>query len=133
LLIISNEIPDPEKLEKYGVKGTAETKDYDGFLNSLEEGMRAKFRAKLNPVVSRTEENAKRGQRGKVIPLASIDDQLKYLMERSEKNGFHLEPGEFTIVGKNREILKHKGKRPVPVLTAEYEGVLTITDLEKFK
>src|SRR5699024_11020472 len=72
LLIISNEIPDPEKLEKYGVKGTAETKDYDGFLNSLEEGMRAKFRAKLNPVVSRTEENAKRGQRGKVIPLASI-------------------------------------------------------------
>ncbi len=130
LLIVSEEIPDHRELERYGVEGTAETKDYDEFLNSLEVGMKAKFRAKLNPVFSKS--NGK-DQRGKVIPLASTESQMEYLLGRAKKHGFHLEPDEFTIVGKGTELLKHKGKRAVPVKGAEYEGVLTITDLEKFK
>ncbi|MCT7693529.1 MAG: type I-E CRISPR-associated protein Cas6/Cse3/CasE, partial [Lactobacillus iners] len=52
LLILSESKPDFKKLEKYGIQHSACTKNYDEFLNSLKEGMRAKFRIKLNTVKS---------------------------------------------------------------------------------
>lgn len=132
LLVISETPPDLEKLEKYGVEGSGETRDYSAFLNRLEEGMTVRFRAKLNPVKSLAKEKDG-GGRGRVVPLQSIEDQMKYLLDRSEKNGFHLDPNDFTIVARGTEVLRYKGKRPVNLMGAEYEGRLTITDLEKFK
>lgn len=132
LLVVSSTHPNLKKLERYGVPGSAETKDYSAFLDSLKEGMRVKFRAKLNPVKSLFKDQDVKG-RGRVVPLQSIEDQMMFLLERSEKNGFHLEPNDCTIVGKGTEVLKYKGKKPVHLMGAEYEGDLTITDLEKFK
>ena len=50
LLVLSKNKPDIAKLEKYGLDSSAEVKTYDEFLDSLKEGMKAKFRIKLNTV-----------------------------------------------------------------------------------
>ena len=95
LLILSEDKPDINMLEKYGVKGTGETKDYSEFLNSLESGDRMRFRVVLNTTKSIS--NRKFG-RGKVVPLTSEEDQIKYFLDRSEKNGFNLDSNDFYLV-----------------------------------
>ncbi|NLD16757.1 MAG: type I-E CRISPR-associated protein Cas6/Cse3/CasE [Tissierellia bacterium] len=129
LLLVSETKPDIEKLERYGIKESVEIKSYDSFLEKLKKGMRARFRVKLNPVVSKSDGTL---GRGKIIPLVSDEDQIKFLMELSEKNGFKLLPNDFNIVSKGYEVLKQPKKRPINIVMAEYEGILTITDLEKF-
>lgn len=86
LLLASKTIPDLEKLEQYGVENTARTKDYTPFLESLENGMKVRFRVTLNTVKSVVTEV---GKRGRVQPIKS-SEQMKFLIDRSEKNGFSL-------------------------------------------
>ena len=52
LILVSQEKPNFSCLEKYGVEGTAESKQYDTFLNSIKNGDRYRFRITLNPVIS---------------------------------------------------------------------------------
>src|SRR5699024_9693977 len=61
LLITSKDKPDLQRLELYGVKGSARSKDYTLFLNNLKKGMRARFKVTLNPVISLYEGPNKRG------------------------------------------------------------------------
>ena len=67
-----------EKLEKYGVKGSAETKDYSALLDQLQTGDKLRFRLVLNPVKSLSS-GKESGKRGRVIPLVTADQQLEYL------------------------------------------------------
>ena len=53
LLILSEEKPSLKALEKYGVDGSGETKSYDSFLASIQEGKKYRFRTTLNPVVAK--------------------------------------------------------------------------------
>lgn len=130
LLILSEDKPDLDMLEKYGVKGTGETKEYDDFLNSLENGNRMRFRVVLNTTKSKSDRSLKRG---KVIPLTSEEDQIKYLLDRSENNGFKLDPNDFYLVRSGFEkILKH-GEKKLELIKAEFQGELTILDKDKFK
>ncbi|BAQ23880.1 type I-E CRISPR-associated protein Cas6/Cse3/CasE [Streptococcus troglodytae] len=130
LIIISSEKPDLPLLEKYGVKGSAQTKSYDGFLNSLKQGSLMKFRVTLNPVISMPNKGAKRGF---LKPLVSIQEQMKYLMDRSEKNGFLLKEDDFFVVEKGYEILRKSGMKPIRLVKAVYEGTLTISDAARFR
>ncbi len=84
LLIVSSEKPDIQILEKYGVQDSAETKYYGDFLGKLKNGQKMKFRVVLNPVISIPQRN---GERGIVKPHVTIEYQMKYLLDRSEKNG----------------------------------------------
>lgn len=52
LLLVSEEKPDLNLLERYGVKGSGESKNYDHFLGKLENGMHAKFKVCLNPTIA---------------------------------------------------------------------------------
>lgn len=130
LLIFSEDKPILEKLEKYGVKGSAETKDYDEFLNKLENGDRMVFRVVLNPNKSISDRSLKRGR---VVPLLQEDEQFKYLIDRSEKNGFLLDSKDFYILKSNFETLYKPNGFKLDLIKAEYQGELTITDVEKFK
>lgn len=130
LLIVSEDKPIPEKLEKYGVKGSAETKDYDEFLNKLEKEDRMVFRVVLNPNKSISDRSLKRGR---VVPLLKEDEQFKYLIDRSEKNGFSLDSKDFYILKSNFETLYKPNGFKLDLIKAEYQGELTITDIEKFK
>ncbi len=131
LLLLSETPPEAEVLERYGVPGTVQTTDYDKLLNLLEKGKRARFRITLNPVKSLTNED--KDKRGIIVPCQSIEDQGKYFLERTEKNGFAVEENEFRIVEKGYVELWKKGHQRVKLSKATYQGTLTITDVEKFK
>lgn len=130
LLVLSEEKPDLNMLEKYGVKGTGETKDYEEFLNSLKDGDRMRFRVVLNTTISKSDRSLKRG---KVYPLTTEEDQIKYILDRSGKNGFKLNPNDFYLVKSGFEkVLKH-GEKKLELIKAEFQGELTIMDKDKFK
>lgn len=129
LIIVSQNKPDITLLEKYGVKNTASVKDYDSFFESVNAGDRMFFRIVLNPVFSKS---AGEGKRGEIKPYYDIESQMKYLINRAEKNGFSLEPEEISIVEKGNAFLKKPSTANIKFVKAVYEGFLTIKDREKF-
>lgn len=130
LIIVSEEKPDINWLEMYGVTGSTEIRKYDGFISMLKNGMRLRFRIALNPV--KTFSNGK-GRRGRTKPLYKIDDQIIYLLERAEKNGFLINKEEFSVVERSYVILKKSEKKFVKLNKAIYEGVLTVSNIDIFK
>lgn len=129
LLIISESKPSLEKMERFGIEGTAQTKDYTPFLERLEEGQELRFRLKANPTKALSQE----GKRGRVVPLSKDEDLMEYLMERAEKNGFSLQLEDFLIVEKGYEKFSKAGQRKIKLRKAVYEGKLTITNIEDFR
>lgn len=129
LLVVSEEKPDLQLLEKYGVIGSAETKEYDSFLNSLQTGMCCRFRAVLNPVVSISDPGKKRGR---VVPEVTIENQMDYLLRHSAKNGFSLTKDDFVITERSYENW-HKGNERLRLSKAAYEGTLKIVDADQFR
>lgn len=130
LLLVSQEKPDLNLFERYGVKGSGETKDYDHFLGKLENGMQARFKVCLNPTIA-TKKDPDKNNRGKIVPLKSEDFE-KFLLDRSEKNGFTLNEGDFIISERKYVDFKHdKNSKRIKLDKVTYEGRLTISDKEK--
>ncbi|MDY5462674.1 type I-E CRISPR-associated protein Cas6/Cse3/CasE [Hornefia butyriciproducens] len=129
LLIVSENKPNLEALERYGVSDSAETKNYDKFLDSISEGELYRFRVTLNPVraVSQGE-----GKRGRVMPEITADQQLTFLESRAQGLGFELLPGEYQIVERSWEPFRKKGQRMIRLSKATYEGTLKVTDEKLF-
>lgn len=136
LLILSENKPDFKRLEKYGVEKTATSKNYDSFLDSLKDGTRAKFRIKLNTVRAyKDKENPTK--RGRIMPVPS-DKLNEFLINKTIRNGFEVKQGEFEVSKIGKEYFMHVDKDETKkskkdIVSATYEGLLTITDLEKFK
>ena len=130
LLILSEEKPSLKALEKYGVDGSGETKSYNSFLASIQEGKKYRFRTTLNPVVAKPIEGEKRG---KTVPLLTIENQSRFLLERAEKNGFSLNIEDFVIKERKFETLKKKGMKDTPIYQVSYEGILSVIDAEQFR
>lgn len=129
LLIVSVESPSIEHLEKYGVPGTGQVKNYDKFLNNIEEGKRYTFCITLNPVVSKmVDPNEKRGR---VKPVVN-DEQMKFLYDRSEKNGFRLNKDEFFVANRGYVTFNRSSQKQIKLSKATYEGKLIVIDKEKF-
>lgn len=130
LLIQSQTKPNKEILEKYAVAGTVLTKDYDKFVGSLEKGMRARFRIKLNTVIAKS--NGNKDERGRIVPVPT-NELVDFFLARTDKNGFEVLPGDFDILEKELLPYKKVGNKIFSLVSATYEGVLTITDLNIFK
>lgn len=131
LLVVSQKKPDVNKLEKYGVKGSVEIKSYDKFLNSLVNGMQARFRITLNPVIAKWQSSF--DQRGRILPHITAEKQLKFIMGQAEKNGFFLKPENVFIVGRSFEPFIQKNKKTIYLSKVTYEGLLTISDVNVFR
>ena len=129
LLLVSGEKPDLKLLEKYGVAGSAVTKDYDTYISKIKTGMKLRFRLVTNPVHAVMEG----GKRGSEKPHITAEFQKKFFMERTIKNGFEVNEDEVNIVERGFELLRKSGTKPVKVVKATFEGVLTIVDEDKFK
>ena len=127
LLIVSDSEPNLQRLEMYGVAGTASSKNYDKFLSSLKNGMKMQFRVTLNPVVSISDTSETRTTRGRVVPHVTYDQQMNFLLNRAQKLGFSLNESEFTIVERGYSLFT-KSKKPIRLSKAVYQGVLTISD-----
>ncbi|MBQ8706831.1 MAG: type I-E CRISPR-associated protein Cas6/Cse3/CasE [Succinivibrionaceae bacterium] len=129
LLLVSDEKPDLKLLEQYGVSGTARTKSYDKFLDSIEENKFYRFRVTLNPVKSIHQDE---GKRGRVVPEITAEQQMKFLESRAEKLGFELMPNNYLIVDKSWVPMKKAGQKTIKLSRATYEGILKVTDKSVF-
>lgn len=130
LLIQSETKPDIEILEKYGVEGTALCNNYDNFLESLQKGMRARFRIKLNTVISKS--RGEKNKRGRITPVRT-EELAEFLIDRSLKNGFLVNEEDFDIFEKELLPFKKVDKKSFGLVSASYEGVLTINDPDIFR
>lgn len=153
LLLLSQDKPDLTKLEKYGVRNTAETKNYDQFIDNLVEGKKYRFRLTANPTHRITDSKT---NKSRVVPHITILQQMNWLLDRMDKHGFevvkdkNLHPyqivkdGEVVeqkeyiykldISSRDWPLLRRKGNsRGMKLSRVTFEGFLEITDLEKFK
>lgn len=135
LLILSQEKPDLSNVEsQFGVIGTAEIKDYDQLLERILAGKEWRFRLTANPTHSKKTENDGRGVRGKVYAHITPEYQKKWLIERSESNGFYIDENDFEIVEEHwNEFRKGSKRRKISILSVSYEGILKVTDASLFK
>lgn len=130
LLIVSVGEPDLARLEKYGVPGTAETKNYDPFLESIHTGGIYRFRAVLNPVYS---VSTQKNRRGKVYPEVTASQQLAFLERKADKNGFELIRGQYRITERKYVPLKKSGQQLLHLSQAAYEGILCVKNENAFR
>ena len=130
LLIVSQARPSIKYLELYGVEGTAQTKNYDDFLEKIENGRKYRFRVVLNPVVAEMDKEG--GNRGRTKPLPN-SKHMQFLYDRSEKNGFRLNKDEFYVVCRGHTSLKKESMKEVRLSKVVYEGRLTVVDKELLK
>ena len=129
ILLVSDEKPDLKLLEQYGVSGSARTKSYDKFLESIEENKFYRFRVTLNPVKAIHQED---GKRGRVVPEITTEQQMKFFESRAEKLGFELVPNDYLIVEKSWVPMKKQGQKTIKLSRATFEGILKVTDKNVF-
>lgn len=156
LLVLSEEKPNLNKLEKYGVSKTAETKDYDHYLNNIKEGSKWRFKLTANPT-----HRINDGNKSRIVPHITIQQQLYWLLDRSEKNGFRIirnddqarikaihlkkpiisvdttkfisdESYQMNITNRDWPVLE-KNSRRMKISRVTFEGFLKVTDLDKFR
>ena len=131
LLILSDEAVDWSSVcAQFGMNGMPpETKQYDALLNRFMQGSRWQFRLRANPT-SAVKQNA---SRGKVLAHCTTKHQMQWLADRAEKHGFLLSPEEY-LVTENKWYAFRKGdKNQVRMLAVTYEGILTVTNAERFR
>lgn len=140
LYIVGPERPDTAELaDRLGWSTRpAQTADYDKLLSSLSKGQQWCFELLANPSISLKTG----GKRGKSVPLARIDQQIDWLLQRSEKNGFKVLPqgdsAESDLRIANRKVMRFSKnprdhKRTVALTTVRFEGTLEVTDAEALR
>ena len=131
LLLLSHEKPDPEPLvRQIGLPGAElECRSYQPLMDRILPGSVWRFRLVANPVVSVPSKN---GERGKVKAITITAHQREWLVRQGEHYGFVLQDGHFDVVHNEWKIFRNKGKT-VSILSADFEGALTVKEPEAFK
>lgn len=129
ILVLSEAIPDLEHFaEQFGYSGEYETKDYSVLLNRITDNERWRFRLTANPTISKSH--------GKIMAHITSEYQKKWLMDRAKRCGFALHEDEFqTMQSKWYNFSKKDGDKSanIRLLSVTFEGVLTVTNAEKFR
>ena len=130
LLLLSREAPDLSPLTtQIGVADEPpQTRDYQPLLDRIKPGTAWRFRLTANPVTSVPSPNKKRG-RVKAITIAA--HQREWLVGQAEKHGFLLSPEQYDVVQSEWRIFRRQGQT-VSILSATFEGILTVTEPELF-
>lgn len=112
-----------------------ETKSYNPLLSRLKQGQVWQFRLCANPVRSSFKEKNQKSGRGKVFAHVTHDQQRQWLIKKSELCGFMLEEDAFDVVEtKWLQFSKgYKRRAKVSLHIVTFEGVLTVTNVERFK
>lgn len=108
---------------------TWETREYGAFLDSLAEGQKWRFRLRANPVHSVGGEK-ETGKRGEVKAHVTVEQQRKWLLDKSAVLGVSIAEAEIDVV--HRETLRFKrtpqANSLVTLSRATFEGMLTVAD-----
>lgn len=123
LLLVSQEKPDLDNLCSYGVTGTAILKNYQPFINNIEQRTKLRFRLTANPTY-RTD--------GKVYPHITVEQQKNWLLKRAAGAGFAIPANKFDIVSREWPILYHNHQQ-VKLSRVSFEGILEVTDIDVFR
>ncbi len=138
LLLLSRESPDMTALfRQFGPEAEEpawETRDYTPLLERISEGSRWRFRLTANPTVSKAKKEGAVA-RGKVYGHITPEYQMKWLTDRAQKHGFHVEENSSQIVRSEWQHFRKgtDGRRPVTLLSVTFEGHLTVTDPALFR
>lgn len=130
LIVVSQNNPKLSLLERYGIAGTAQTKNYEKFLDSISDGDKMSFRVALNPVISESQEN---GKRGRVKPCYDEEGQINYLTDRAISNGFNIEMNSLMITERGFSILKKQEIGQIRLIKVVFEGILTVENSNLFR
>jgi CRISPR system Cascade subunit CasE len=113
-------------------------------------GLQLSFDVRVNPVVARKVDGKKNGVHHDVLMDAKkkaerenyTPDQTenlkkeyitKWLADRSENAGFTINPDDLRIDAYRQHRALKKTAKPLQYSTVDYCGILTVTDIEKFK
>lgn len=116
------------------------TRDYSSVLGSISEGQLWQFRLKANPVRKVLVDKGRREREGIIGTLqghVTEAQQRAWLISRAEANGFRVAQtaeGFDRLVVSNRrreQFRRHDGV--VTLSTAQYDGVLEVTDTKAFR
>lgn len=120
ILVLSDEMPDLGKLEKYGVAGTAQVKTYTPKLNP--DGV-YRFKLTANPIHRNQHE---------VYAYNKVSEQMKWCNQQLLKRGFVIQSVDVTTRGSVMLEHEDKGKRSrVYLRQATYEGVVMVSDAKE--
>lgn len=130
LLVLSKENPVGLNAvsKRFGETSIVETKSYEKFLKTaieLGNGSKWRFRIKTNP-------SYRDNQTKKIVVHATVEHQKKWFIDKSEKNGFCVSDDSFEVVDKNFYRFKKSDSQKVSLLAVTFEGILEVTDPEKF-
>jgi len=131
ILILSEDKPELSGFcEQFSMSsGDWESRSYDAFLSKIEDGSKWRFRLTANP----TRSEKKDGARGKVYAHKTPEHQKEWLMRKAETNGFKLSTDSFDVTESKWYRFNKKNRKNVTLLSVTYEGVLEVSDAEKFR
>lgn len=115
---------------EFGTGEPAEIKSYDCLLDSITVGSRWNFRLCANPTYTVFKKGEKRGR---LCAHTTNSHQRNWLLQQSEKHGFHLTEDEFDVVHSRWYNFGKADSNKVRILSVTFEGVLQVTDAEQFK
>lgn len=117
VLLVSEDAPDEEALGKYG---KVTTKDYSKFINNVNTQRPYQFKLVANPLQSNIKDRR--------IPCHGNQERLEWLTKQGARYGFTVIQAKITGYKENK-IRKHG----FTVKSVTFEGILQVTDIEKFK
>ena len=138
LLLLSEEKPDLAGIaEQFGTEEAPEMRDYAPLLERIVQGSRWQFRLHANPTYSK----GGNGNRGKVHACTvirkpdqpEVKTQYGWLLHQAECHGFAVEENAFGVTRNQWYAFKKRTGEQVKLLGVTYEGILTVTDVEKFR
>lgn len=143
LYVLSPEMPDCASIvEQAGTPTDCEpqTKLYDNVLNNVSCGQCWQFRLKANPVRKVVLDKGsvpRDGIRGSIQGHVTEAQQRTWLLDRACAHGFEIMPSAsgadaLSVSHRYREQFKRDG-RTVTLVTAQYDGVLKVTDAQQFR
>ena len=117
ILLTSEDEPDKDALGKYGY---IITKDYSKFVENISSTRPYQFKLVANPLQSNIKDRR--------IPCHGNQERLEWLTKQGEKYGFKVIQAQVANYKENK-IRKHG----FTVKSVTFEGILQVTDIEKFK
>lgn len=141
LYVVSPEQPDFSRIcEQVGGDASWVTKDYDSVLDGIAPGQLWQFRLKANPtrkVAVDKGRSPRKGVIGSIQGHVTEAQQREWLLSRAGSHGFSIAQ---TAEGFDRLVVSHRRRErfnrqgsEVTLATAQYDGVLVVTDAEAFR
>lgn len=126
LLVLSEEKPDFSHMigEYCREDAKGESRSYDKLLQSVQEGSTYSFKLVANPV---------KEMNNKKVGIYDSAELVSWLVRKAEANGFKVDVNTLRVSPVAKvEFGRHQGEPKVVINKVMYEGLLEVTDVDRF-